>query len=72
MTDKKPNPSVRIYLGKHHRAWWHALAKFERSKVVNAALDMYRNSGATRTATRTASEPSAPIAQQDAENPERV
>jgi hypothetical protein len=43
MTDKKPNPSPRIYLAKRHRDWWHRLPRFERSKVVNTALDLYRN-----------------------------
>lgn len=42
MTDKRPNPSPRIYLAKRHREWWYRLPRFERSKVINAALDLYR------------------------------
>lgn len=66
MTDKRPNPSPRIYLATRHREWWHALPRFERSKVVNEALDLYRreHSGADPDApTRTA----PPTPHQDAE-----
>lgn len=42
MTDKQPNPSPRIYLAKRHRAWWHSLVRYERSRIVNEALDLYR------------------------------
>lgn len=41
MTDK-PKPSPRIYLATRHRAWWYTIPRWERSKIVNAALDGYR------------------------------
>lgn len=43
MPGDKHNPSPRIYLAKRHREWFYDIPQFKRSKIINAALDVYRS-----------------------------
>jgi hypothetical protein len=33
---------IQVYLAARHREWWDKLPRYERSRVVAEALDLYR------------------------------
>ena len=57
MPGDKHSPSPRIYLAKRHREWFYGIPRFERSKIINEALDVWRD----RVRSSVRSEPSTPV-----------
>jgi len=38
----KPAARVQIYMDARHREWWKTLPRYDRSRIVAEALDLYR------------------------------
>jgi hypothetical protein len=45
MASERPKPAARvqIYMDARHREWWKTLPRYDRSRIVAEALDLYRN-----------------------------
>jgi hypothetical protein len=39
----KTGKRAQVYIDARHRAWWDALPRYDRSRIVAEALDLYRN-----------------------------
>jgi acyl-CoA reductase-like NAD-dependent aldehyde dehydrogenase len=39
---KQTGKRIQVYLAARHRAWWENLPRYERSRVVAEALDLWR------------------------------
>lgn len=48
MTTDRPKTTgkrVQIYLDARHTEWWQRLPRYDRSRIVAEALDLYRAAG---------------------------
>ncbi len=55
MASERPKPAARvqIYMDARHREWWKTLPRYDRSRVVAEALDLYRAQNRSDTASDT-------------------
>lgn len=42
VSESKTGKRVQIYLDNRHVAWWAKLPRYDRSRIVAEALDLYR------------------------------